>query len=356
MVSSSETDSVVAIIEDGVVLSDEDITQNETIEGKVVHSHNTQQASTLIVDDVIVGGNFISILTNFEEEGGVLGDILAVGLGRDDGKDLVDQSGRSDDQRSTSINNTDESLVATHGLVANTEVVEANDVVSFVEQRIEFEVRLGKLGVITTQNQGTAFLAGVLGQEEGESGVLDQTLLDEEVEDGRNTIFRDSLVGHTEDTGSLSDSKVSRDFSHHTEINTLDVEATKVDGFLTESTFDVTLTVGDGDLGSVLFISGGFAGVVFGMIQAGDGKAALSGDPQVGRTSVEDDNEFLSRGTDSDGSVELSIQEVGDGNAIFIKVMSVAQRDVDFSIDGSLEDIILNQGKSGGNKEKSNED
>jgi len=355
LVSSSETNSLVAIIKDGVVLSDEDITQDETVEGKVVHSHDTQQARAEFIEDVIIRGNFVGISTDVEEERGVLGDILAVRLGRDDSKDLVDQSGRSDNQRSTSINNTDESLVATHRLVTNTEIVKANNVVSFVEQRIEFEVSLGILGVVASQNQFTSFLAGVLGQEEGESGVLDQTLLDEEVEDGRNVIFRDSLVGHAEDTASLSGSKVGRNLSHHTEINSLDIVTTKVDSFNAESTSDVTLTIRDDDLGSVLFVSGGLAGVIFGVIQAGKGKAALSGNPQVGRTSVEDDNEVLSRGTDSDGSVELSIQEVGDGNTVFIKVMSVSQRDVDFSINRGLEDLRRDQSKSGSNKEKSNE-
>lgn len=332
LVGSSETNSLGAIIEDGVVLSDEDITQDETVERKVVHGHDTQQAGAKVVDDVIIGGNFINISSDVEEERGILGDILAVRLGRDDGKDLVDQSSGTDDQRSTSIDNTDDSLVATHGLVTNTEIVKANDVVSFVEQRIELEVSLGELGVITAQNQSTSFLSGVLGQEEGESGVLDQALLDEEVEDGRSAIFRDSGVGHTEDTASLSGSEVGRDLSHHTEINTLDIETTEVDSFRTEGTSDVTLTVRDDDFSTVLDVRGGLAGVIFGVIQTSKGNAALSGDPQVGRTGIEDDNEVLGRGTDSDGTVELSIQEVGNGNAIFIKVMSVAQRDMDFSV------------------------
>lgn len=258
-------------------------------------------------------------------------------------EEFSDKVRASDDQRSTTVNNTSHSSSITEGGVSNTEIGNGDDVIGVVDEGVELEVGGGELGVITTQDQGAALFTSLGGQVEGEGGVLDEALFDEEAKNGGESIFRDVCVSQTEDTSSLGGDEVGRDGGHQAESNISDVVSTEVDSVVTDGTSDITLAVWDDHLSSVILEGSGRFVLELGVSQASEGSAALSWDPEIGRTSIEDNGEFLWGSSDGDRAVELSVHEVGDGDTFTVEHVAMFKRDGDstswlFSFrDGELE-------------------
>jgi hypothetical protein len=157
---------------------------------------------------------------------------------------------------------------------------------------------------------------GVSVQPEGKCGGGDEVLSNHVVEHGNDAIDSDGLESKTEDTIELSEHESkSRLLGGLSKGLLLDLETCNGNNILGEETAHGTRTVLDAESSSIGNVGRTLGRVVFVVEVAGDDNERALGrrNPQVAGSSVEDNLESLSGGSNGDGSIVLSIINVVDG-------------------------------------------
>jgi hypothetical protein len=325
LLGESKTDSAHTNVEVGVVVLDEDVSNNQSWTERwwelgCLESDNALGLSHIgELEDVL--GVWKSIRDSSNGEGVVWelrSDSAIDLLGSSDlGEDWGDNRSGTDEERCTSIDDTVESgrsddvsvvLLVVDGdepvvLGLEWNVVEASSVVSWVGSS---EDKLGSTRV------------WLVGQEEGERVLLNLGLFVGEVEDGWEVVFGDSLPGHTEDAIESGGGEVEGKVGHFSESDLGNLAGTPGNGVESNLTGDISGSVLDLHL-SVLWIVGvsrGLGRVILVLVDARDFSASLGWDPKVGGTSIEDNLEVLGWCTDSDWSEVLEILDVGQRNFV----------------------------------------
>lgn len=136
---------------------------------------------------------------------------------------------------------------------------------------------------------------------------------DDVVEDGGDVVDGDGLESHTEDTVELGGNKGDTGLGGGLSKGLVeDVEASNGEDVGGEESLHGTASVLDGEGRSVDGVGGRGGRVVLVVTLAGDVALGASrrGDPEVGGSSVEDDEEILAGGSEGDGSVVLGLQSL----------------------------------------------
>lgn len=144
--------------------------------------------------------------------------------------------------------------------------------------------------------------------------VIDESLSDHIVEDGGDTVLRDGSPGHTQDSVETSGSEVKGQVGHFSKGSSLDRKSTEGDSILGKETFDSSRSVLDFKFSSVGFKSTRCIFMVPVLQEANNFSALSRRNPEVGRTSIEDDLKFLGRSTNLDRSIVLSVLNILNGN------------------------------------------
>lgn len=343
----SKTDTVVTQIENGVVGTNEYITQDPEIGTHVGEGRHT-------VGGIIIG-NIDDVHIGSQGEDGAANGEVQVGQGGDGGavnkeltfvvfaatNDFVDGfvgSLGSNDQGGASIGN---SLAVGADIVARHISAVHGELPVALFGNIDIGDITGvQVGVDTTQNQFTTLSSGtVTGQVEGEDIGVNQTLGVHVVEGRDDIVDGNRLVGHTEDTIEAGSNKAGTGFrGGFGEGLGLDGQTIDGDGIGGQVAGQTARAVLDGEGFTVSNIGGGGRGIVLVVVLAGGvgGSAAGSGDPQVGGARIEQNFEFLWWSTDGDLAVVFHVQGVGQ---IFFDIVAgsgqaiLGAQDGQFSLD-----------------------
>lgn len=320
VVGKGETNALVAPVEDSVVLAHEDVTQDpeRTSGGRDVKTDHTQQAGITIRDQVVSRSEGVDLAIDGEIEvrkSVVLArnHVLAGNdfLGADLGSDLLNDVRRTSQEGSTRVN--DGLGLGGEGSTIDGETTKGDLPVGSSQQVHPGEVT-SELGlVVTTQGQLTEVLLGVTKVETELSG-LNQVLLNQVLEGGRNVVDREDREGKTQDTVELAKlvgSTKTRGISDLGEDLVLDNKTTHVQDILGLEARNRARTVLDVENGAVLDVSGRLGGSILG-VSATAGVALGGSNPQVRAASVEDDLELLGRSTEVDRTVVLRVLVVVD--------------------------------------------
>lgn len=320
VVSKGETNALVAPVEDGVVLAHEDVTQDpeRTSGGGDVKTDHTQQADLTIRDQVVSRSEGVDLAIDGEIEVRksvvvACNHVLAGNdfLGTDLGSDLLNDVRRTSQEGSTRVN--DGLGLGSEGSTIDGETTKGDLPVGSSQQVHPGEVT-SELGlVVTTEGQLTEVLGGVTKVETELSG-LNQVLLNQVLEGGRDVVDGEDREGKTQDTVELAElvsTTKTRGISDFGEDLVLDNKATHVQHVLGLEASNRARTVLNVESSTVLDVGGRLGGVILG-VSAAAGVALGGSDPQVRATSVEDDLELLGRGTEVDGTVVLRVLVVVD--------------------------------------------
>jgi len=334
-----ETNTLVTIVEDGVVLAHEDISKNpkrSTRSGDVDSGH-TEEADrdTFLSDLVDVVLSFEGEVDTVEgdDDGGEAGDSVTVdgvlvGVHGDGGSsdglgDGLHISGGTGEDRGTRVGDG---------------VRSAGDAVSTESERIELElpVRLGdqrnvsdrtsELGSIDSSEGELSVDTGGAGEREGEDGVRDDTLLNTGDEGGSDGINGDGRPAETADSIELTDLEGETGLlSGFSEELVGDDKVTHLDGILRDETRERTRTVTDLKVSSIGDVGGRLRRLVL-LVEAE--RALGRRNPEVGGTGVVDDVEGLRGGSDGHGSKVLGVHVVvdRDGGAVSETVLGAEER------------------------------
>lgn len=307
-----EANAVVAQIELGIVLSDEDVSQDPEIGAHILEGGH---AVAVRLDDVGGGGQGEVGAADIE------GDI---GQGADAGAGHVATIVHIQDLRQGNVG-----VVGSHdqggaGIGNSLAVIAQRVAIDGGAGHGELPVALfgdGHVGegtrvqggVGAAEDQLTTIGGGAgAGQVEGEHGLVDQTLGDHVVEDGSHVINGQGLVGHAEDAVEVGIVEVgARLVGGLCEGLALDGQAVDVDGIGGQVAGEAASSVLDGEGLAVGHVGGASAGVVLVVGQAGIALAGVGGHPQVGGAGVEQHLEALGRSADSDGAVVGHVHVVG---------------------------------------------
>lgn len=314
---------VVTVIEGNVVLSNEDITQDPESTRRNINTSHSEQADTFTsVDNVISTRESESMTAEGESDGGERGDLGAIDgvfggvqeerSSTNESSNGLDISGRTSEQRGTSVEDSTSGGGGRSG--TNVHGIEVSLPVSGGGQRNPSEGTSEVSGIVTTESQFTRSTRG-RGQVETENGGGDGTLVEQSAEDSGDTIDGDGFEGHTEDTIELTDGvsqTQTRSISDFSEFLLSSSQATEVNIVEGQETRDRAGTVLDLEDSAVSNVSRRSRRLVERMRTAVG--TSGRGQPQVRRTSVEDDIEGLSGVTDGDGTIVLSVFIVRNDN------------------------------------------
>lgn len=225
-----------------------------------LHSHEAVQALSLSeggdLENVLLGSQGVVLAVNSHSdcgEGVTVGAVLVDGTNL--GVDLVDQVLVTYKEGGSAVNDSFAAADSESGTV-DLDIIEADFPVSFADELVVSEVRLGEGGVNSAEDQLAAGSA-VLGEVEGEAVVVNETLLIHLLEDGGYTISSDAGEGESQDSVELgSDEGGTAEGSHLAEGDFGDLDSTEVDAVLAEESLDAARSVLDLDGGAVLVVGG----------------------------------------------------------------------------------------------------
>mmetsp|Transcript_9762 Transcript_9762/g.17811 ORF Transcript_9762/g.17811 Transcript_9762/m.17811 type:complete len:400 (+) Transcript_9762:74-1273(+) len=317
--SSGEANTCVFGIEHSVVFTKEDVSEDvELLLSEHGETHKSADALSRHLNDVVLW--FEREVLAFELDvdswhsgqlGAIDGELLSHRhlSGTDGFVQFLDHVGRTSDERSSGVGNGVDVLFL-H--ISNLKRFDLKLPVGLGAQRDVCEVSSVVLRVSAANDHFALLLLGLRAKVESED--LLGALVEKVVPDGLDAIDRDRLPGHSHDSVELSD------LERHTglvgslsEGGTLDSLGSDSDVVLREEARERAAAVADGELGSVLLVSGGL-GVVVALVEVPRAALILGRNPKVGRTGVEHDVECLRRRADLDFAVVLGVHEVRDGD------------------------------------------
>jgi len=122
---------------------------------------------------------------------------------------------------------------------------------------------------------------------------------------------RDGVESKTKDTVELASNEGQAALlSDLSKVLTSDNHISKTDDIVANKAADVAAAVHDIEASAIGLVSAALGRIIALVKLAGDLLALLGGNPQVAGSSIEDNIELLSGGTDGDGTIELSLRVV----------------------------------------------
>lgn len=206
VVGEGEADAVVALIEDGVVLAEESITENDggtefLGEFKNLESEQTLRLTVIgDLDDVVGSEELVAITADVEGEGRVLFVHVAVdGLGEELDNGCEDD-GVTDNKTGAAVNNDGVELDVE---MSNGDGISGDNVPGLEDDGVVLNRTDEESLINTTEDKfGSITVVGTR-KVEREDVLSNDTLLNEHIEEGSSLAGSDLLVSETEDTVSL---------------------------------------------------------------------------------------------------------------------------------------------------------
>lgn len=322
---------LVNIVEDSVVLSHEYIAQDPlgTRSGKV-HTHKDKQASSLGLNDRLFSRNGVFVSSNGKDDVGNLAELLAINrvLAHNVGcgSHCLGQFGnlllRSRNQGRTGIDNGGDLVTGIVAVRSGLDSIQRDLPVGCGIQldRLQATLELGRIVSSKGQFSGT-----IVSKIKGEDGLIHLVLLNGILKDGRRTSYTNGCESQAKDAIKLSKAvrqSQSSSICHLGKLLSVDDKIVREEHIVQgEESFDTTTAIHDFKVGSVLGVRGALVVVEF-VFLANDGKSAVRasdlGDPQIGRSSVENDHERLRRATNLHHAKVLGVGVVLDDLGFFL--------------------------------------
>lgn len=316
-----------------VVLPEEDVTDDPdgAERGRDVKAGERAKARALDVEDVIAALEFIVLSVDDKLERRERGDLLTVdrvlsvprlGCANLLVQDLGNVRGKGDERCAGVDSST--GVVEIHLFVAKGDLVELDLPVTLTA-----DGGVGNLALVTavihTAKDSLATVLLRVTKVESELGLIQKTLVDHLVEGRDDTVDADRVVGETEDTVKLAkgESKTGLRGSLG-KVLTLDLQVADGQDVVGHDTLHGARTILDLEFGAVLLVRRRGRVVVLGVQEASDRRALGRGDPEVRRTSVENDLEGLGRSAKGDVGKVLRVHEVCEGHEMSVMRCKVA--------------------------------
>jgi hypothetical protein len=325
LLSESETNSFLTDIEFGVPVLDEDVTHDQGWSEAWWEFNGLETNQTLGLTElsnfqnVLGSWNVVGLSVNGQIEVSKGVSLTAIDdLGSSDlVKDWLDNSLRSDHQRSTSIDDTVE-VSWSDGFRSETLAINSDQPVVLTLELVVGEVSSVVGWVGSSENELGSLSVWLVGQEEGETWGINLLLLDSQIENGWEVIDRNLLPSHTQNTVELSWSKVETQVGHFTETDTGNSNTTPKNTIESDLTVDISRTVLDLHVSVLWIILVGrtLGGVVLVLSKTSQLLTVMGWNPEIGRTGIEDNGEALWSSTDGNWSVVLSILNIGDWDIV----------------------------------------
>ncbi len=298
----------VTTVEDSVVLLHEELAHNPERAAGLgdvkTHEAGLGSAERRVANHVVLGVHVelveaVAVLEHVRELGKARN--LHTGLVRDGIDDGVNLVGRSGHQRSARVNDSSAEAVGTvlaqvKALASNLDIHEVKLPVELLVHLDVADLTLVEVAVGLAENDVALLLGAASGKVEGEHVVGEKVLRNDIVEDRLVTSSGKRREGQTEDTIKLEGGEDSA-FSMHNlaEGLLLHVNRSEVEGVVTQVALDATRTKLHSHLNVLLAERLGHAGLELAVKLASGGSALTAHDPKVGRTSVENNLEHLTR-------------------------------------------------------------
>jgi len=319
LLGESEANTLVAPVEDRVVLTHEDITEDPewAVRGWDVDAHHGEDALLARLESVL--GELEGVWVTSDLEGDVRSDLRAVnrplfahdGSSTEKVSDLGDLGGWTSEEGGARVD--DGGLGGGERLAVDLDIIEGD---APVVLGLEWDVGevTSVVGLVNaTDHEGAR---GVVTEVEGEHVVGKLAGLDEVAHWGLDAVDGDAVEAEAEDTVELTNAVGKAEalgVLNLSEVLLLDNLASDGDGILGPDAGDWTGTVLDLELGTVLGVGGGLGRVVLVLEETNEADLGVR-NPKVGGASVEDHVESLGWGTDGSLAVVLGVLEVVDLN------------------------------------------
>lgn len=211
MVGKSEANALVSVVEDGVVLAHEDITQDpeRTSRSRDIKTNHAEKAQIAIGDEVVLSSEGVDLAIDGEVEAGegviLARDHVLAGndlLSTDGSSDLLHDIRRTSQQRGTRVN--DGLSLGSEGGATNGEATKG-DLPVGSSQKVDPRQLTSVLGGVRTAQSQLTEVLGRVAEVEGELRALDEALLDKVLEGSGHVVNGQDGEGKAEDTIELAE-------------------------------------------------------------------------------------------------------------------------------------------------------